>query len=165
MHCGFFSTKSASSPEQTFCIGYEAINLCFVVMCVESEWFAIWLQMRKIADFPQSVWNSCQISSQCSRFGRDTGEVQHALNFIRTVPQLPDQWHRYKTRFPKTPWEPMTSDQMISVSPIFQLGYVGKGADVFAESLYCLTKTFCELFTWPKLSCGLQDTCPHDLRI
>ncbi len=31
----------------------------------------------------------------------------------------------------------MTSDQMVSVSPIWQLGYVGKGPDVFAKSPYC----------------------------
>ncbi len=55
--------------------------------------------------------------------------VQQALNFIRGVT-------RYQTRFPKTHWEPVTSDQMVSVSPTWQLGHVGKGADVFAEPPY-----------------------------
>ncbi len=31
----------------------------------------------------------------------------------------------------------MTSDQMVSVSPIWQLGHVGKGPDVFAKPPYC----------------------------
>ncbi len=31
----------------------------------------------------------------------------------------------------------MTSDQMVSVSPIWQLGHVGKGPDVFAKPPFC----------------------------
>ncbi len=31
----------------------------------------------------------------------------------------------------------MASDQVESVAPIWQLGHVGKGADVFAEPSYC----------------------------
>ncbi len=34
-------------------------------------------------------------------------------------------------------WESMTNDQMVSVSPIWQLGHIGKGADVFAEPPWC----------------------------
>ncbi len=36
------------------------------------------------------------------------------------------------------PPKPMTSDQIVSGSPIWQLGHVGKGADVFAEAPYCV---------------------------
>ncbi len=32
----------------------------------------------------------------------------------------------------------MTSDQMVPVSLVWQLGHVEKGADVFAELPYCL---------------------------
>ncbi len=44
-----------------------------------------------------------------------------------------------KTRFPNVLREPMTRDQMVSVSPIWQLGHVGKGADVFAKPQFSHT--------------------------
>ncbi len=62
-------------------------------------------------------------------------EVQHGLIFMAGAPiarSLPQTAKLALNLFP----EPMTSDQLVSVLLIWQLGHVEQGADVFAETPY-----------------------------
>ncbi len=55
-------------------------------------------------------------------------------------------------------WEPMTSDQMVSVSPIWQLGHIGQGTDVFAEPPYCSAQVVEHLFVLMQRGAGQKRT-------
>ncbi len=60
--------------------------------------------------------------------------------------------------------QPMTSDQMVSVSPIWQLWHVGKGPDEFAKTSVLSPHDFCLFKTGN--SCtpqNLQSSNPSDL--
>ena len=63
----------------------------------------------------------------------------------------------------------MTSDDMLSVSPIWQLGHIGKGVDVFASLrsmgiAHCSVRTTAQLFNPLVLAMQHQRTCAETQR-
>ncbi len=108
----------------------------------------------------------CSNNSETGSTIEPIGEVQHTLIFTRAVPQLPDQWHRLPNLHHMSSWLPR--NQMTTVSPIWQLGHVWKGADVFAAPLYYLNRTrlvvqLCPPFNRKQTLCIARAPCHESM--